>query len=118
MENVSINPTIRLDDKDNVIVARKDIPAGTVILEEGIIVHSDVLAGYKIAAKNIRKGEPILKYNTIIGFSSDYFESGTMLHSHNIGFKEIQKDYAYCRDYKPLELVSENERATFQGIVR
>ena len=31
------NPTIRLDPRDNVVVARRDISAGTVIEEEGLV---------------------------------------------------------------------------------
>jgi altronate hydrolase len=33
-------------------------------------------------------------------------------------FREYQRDYAYTRDYKPVEMIPEAERATFMGIVR
>jgi len=113
-----INPVIRLDPKDNVVVARAVIPAGTAIPEENITTLSEVPSGYKIAAVLIRKGDPILKYNTVIGFASEDMVPGTMLHDHNIEFHEFQRDYAYCRDYQPLAVLPESEQATFQGIVR
>lgn len=113
-----INPVIRLDSHDNVVVARTMIPAGTVIPNENITTLSEVPSGYKIATVTIHKGEPILKYNTVIGFAGTTLTPGTMLHDHNIEFHEYQRDYAYCRDYQPVELLPENERATFQGFVR
>ncbi|QDR81237.1 UxaA family hydrolase [Sporomusa termitida] len=113
-----ISPVIRLDAKDNVVVARTVIPAGTVIPNEKITTLSEVPSGYKIATVPIHKGEPILKYNTVIGFAAVDLTPGTMLHDHNIEFHEYQRDYAFCRDYRPLEMIPENERATFQGIVR
>lgn len=112
------NPVIRLDEHDNVVVARMNIPKGTQIPNENVTTLSEVPSGYKIATTTIRKGEPILKYNTVIGFANVDLVPGTMLHSHNIEFHEYQRDYAYCRDYRPLELLPEKERAAFQGIVR
>ena len=41
-----------------------------------------------------------------------------MLHNHNIEFKEFHRDYAYTKEFKPLELLPENKRATFQGYLR
>ena len=117
-EKETMSPVIRLDSKDNVVVARMVIPAGTVIPNENITTASEVPAGYKIATVPIHKGEPILKYNTVIGFAAVDLAPGTMLHDHNIEFHEYQRDYAFCRDYQPLEMIPENERATFQGIVR
>lgn len=113
-----LSPVIRLDVKDNVVVARKDITKGTVIPEENVITLSDVPMGYKIATKFIHKGEPILKYNTVIGFANVDLKPGTMLHSHNIQFHEYQRDYAYSRDYVPTEVLPPDKRATFMGILR
>ena len=41
-----------------------------------------------------------------------------MLHNHNIEFKEFDRDYAFTREFKPLELLPENHRATFEGFLR
>ena len=85
---------------------------------ENLVTRQDVPSGHKVAARFIRKGEPVLKYNTVIGFAGDDLEPGTHMHSHNIFFDEVEKDYAFSRDYKPTDFVPEGERATFQGIVR
>lgn len=113
-----ISPVIRLNAQDNVVIARIDIEAGTEVEEEGIITKTPAPAGYKIAARDIRQGEPVVKYNIRIGYAKEDTPAGTMMHSHNIVFDHGTLDYAFCRDYKPTDLLPENERATFEGIVR
>lgn len=62
------SPVIRLDEKDNVVVARVAIASGTPIAGENITTLQDVPLGHKVATRLIKKDEPILKYNTVIGF--------------------------------------------------
>ncbi len=112
------NPFIRLDPRDNVVVARAEIPAGTRVESEGLTTQQPVPAGHKIAARFIAKGEAVLKYNTIIGFAAQDLVPGTWMHSHNINFGDLVKDYRYGLDYQPTELVPAGQRATFQGILR
>lgn len=114
----NISPFIRLNQEDNVIVARRDVEKGVKVPEEGFTTLTEVPAGYKVAARDIKKGEKILKYNTCIGFAAEDTKAGTMMHSHNILFDHVDLDYAYGRDYKPTVLLPENQRATFEGYVR
>ena len=111
-------PAIRLHSADNVVVARTDIQTGTSVEGYNIVARNLVPAGYKIAITDIAEGEPVLKYNTVIGFASEFVQAGTMVHNHNISFGEFDRDYAYSRDYRPLELFPESDRATFQGYKR
>jgi len=111
-------PVIRLHPADNVVIARIDVAIGTPVPSEDFVCRSQVTAGYKIAAGSIRKGEPIRKYNVVIGFAATDIAPGTMVHSHNVEFREFDRDYAFGADYRPVEMVPEAERATFQGIVR
>jgi altronate hydrolase len=117
-ETEVISPVIRLDDRDNVVVARLDIAKGTTISEEQIIALHDVPLGHKLASRHIKKGEPILKYNTTIGFAAEDIEPGTYLHSHNISFNKITKDYRLAEDYVPTEVLPSEQRATFMGYDR
>jgi len=109
---------IRLTPSDNVVVARTTILPGTELPEEGVTSLDKVQAGYKIATRPIAAGAPVLKYNVVIGFAAHDIAPGAMVHSHNTVFREFDRDYAYCADYKPVERVPEAERATFQGYVR
>lgn len=111
-------PVIRLHPADNVVIARIDVAIGTPVASEDFVCRSQVTAGYKIAARPIRKGEPIRKYNVVIGFAATDIAPGTMVHSHNVEFREFDRDYAFGAEYQPVEMVPEAERATFQGIVR
>lgn len=112
------SPFIRLDARDNVVVARLPVPAGTPVPEENCVTLHDVPAGHKIAARHIRKGEAVRKYDTVIGFAGEDLQPGAWMHSHNILFDAVEKDYAFSRDYRPTLLLPESERATFQGFRR
>jgi altronate hydrolase len=111
-------PVIRLHPDDNVVIARVDVAIGTPVPSEDLICRSQVAAGYKIAARRIRMGEPVRKYNVVIGFATADIAPGTMVHSHNLEFRDFHRDYAFGEDYRPVDMLPEAERATFQGIVR
>jgi altronate hydrolase len=40
------------------------------------------------------------------------------MHSHNIAFDNVVKDYRHGLDYEPTDLLPPDRRARFQGIVR
>ncbi|HET9147481.1 MAG TPA: altronate dehydratase family protein [Acetobacteraceae bacterium] len=110
-------PVIRLNPEDNVVVARVPVAPGAG-LPEGIVSLDAVQPGWKIASRPIAKGEPIRKYNVTIGFAAEDIAPGAMVHSHNTEFREFDRDYAHGADYRPVEMLPEAERASFQGIVR
>ncbi|NIE73297.1 altronate dehydratase [Pantoea sp. Ap-967] len=112
------SPFIRLDSRDNVVVARVAVQPGTPVPSEQLVTLHEVPAGHKIAAIAIKRGEPILKYNTVIGYAAEDVVPGTWLHSHNINFDEVVKDYRFGLDYKATERVPAERQAMFQGIVR
>jgi len=111
-------PVIRLHPDDNVVIARVDVAIGAPLPFDGVACRSQVPAGYKIAARAIREGEPVRKYNVVIGFAAADIAAGTMVHSHNLTFREFDRDYAFGADYRPVDLLPESGRATFEGIVR
>ena len=111
-------PIIRLHPNDNVVVARVDVGMGTVVPSEGFTSRSQVPAGHKIAARAIRAGEAILKYNVVIGFAAADIPAGTYVHSHNVSFREFDRDYAHASEYQPTPVLPESEQAKFMGYVR
>src|SRR3954452_5228374 len=62
-------PVIRLHPADNVVIARATLlpgaPAG-----DGVTAAQRIPPGHKIAVRPIGEGEPVLKYNQIIGFAT------------------------------------------------
>jgi len=111
-------PIIRLHPNDNVVVARVDVGIGTPVPSEGFTSRSQVPAGHKLAARAIRQGEAILKYNVCIGFAAQDIAAGSYVHSHNVSFQEYDRDYAWGRDYVPTPVLPEPQQARFMGYVR
>src|SRR5215470_2091350 len=110
--------TIRLSAADNVVVARADILPSTEIPGERVTSCGHVPAGHKLATAPVAAGEPVRKYNQIIGFATCAIGPGDHVHTHNVAMGDFARDYAFCADAKPTAFVPENERATFEGILR
>ena len=111
-------PVIRLHPADNVVVARTDVAIGTRVPGEGFSSRSQVPAGHKLAARAIRAGEPIVKYNVCIGFAAADIAAGSHVHTHNVSFREFDRDPSCGRDYIATPLLPEAEQARFDGFVR
>jgi len=113
----SADLTIRLNPADDVVIARAELPEGTLLAREGgVRVATRIPAGHKVATRDIRKGDPVRRYNQIIGFATRDIRAGEHVHVHNLGMGDFERDYAFCADLKPVEYVQ--APATFQGIVR
>lgn len=117
-EKQIIGPAIRLHPADNVLVARIELQPGTRLQENDVVVRDLVPPGYKVAIRDVAKGESVLKYNVTVGFASEDIPAGSVLHSHNVAFQEFDRDYAFAQEYRPLLLLPEAERAAFQGYRR
>ena len=111
-------PVLHLNAADNVVIARAQLAPGTALPSYNTVTRDAVPAGYKLAIRPIAKGDPILKYNIIIGFAAEDIDAGTMVHSHNIEFRHFDRDYAFSSEYKPVAMVPETDRTTFQGYRR
>ena len=109
---------VRLHPKDNVVVARRDIAAGATIDEEDVTARAAIPAGHKIATAPIAAGEPVRKYDQIIGFARSAIAVGDHVHEHNVEMRDFARDYAACSGAKPTAFVDAGQRAVFQGYRR
>ncbi|KZD12769.1 UxaA family hydrolase [Oceanibaculum pacificum] len=109
---------VRLHPADNVVVARLALMPGTALPGEGVSAAGSIPAGHKVATKPIAAGEPVRKYNQIIGFATEEIAAGAHVHVHNVEMQDFERDYAFSSDMRPTDMVPEAERATFQGFVR
>ncbi|MCX7961648.1 MAG: altronate dehydratase family protein [Burkholderiales bacterium] len=113
----SADLTIRLDPADDVVIARVELPEGTLLAAEGgVRILGRVPAGHKVAVRDLRAGSPVRRYSQIIGFATRDIRAGEHVHVHNLGMGEFERDYAFCADVRPTDYVA--PPATFQGIVR
>jgi altronate hydrolase len=110
--------TVRLHDNDNVVTARIDILPETPVPGEDVISRRRIPAGHKIATRPIAKGEPIRKYDQIIGFASADILPGEHVHVQNVEMQDFARDYAFGEDARPTDYVPDAERATFEGFLR
>ena len=108
--------TIRLHPEDDVVIARMEIPAGTMLTKENVRAAARIPAGHKIAVRAVEKGKPVHRYNQIIGFATQPIAAGDHVHVHNVAMGDFQRDYAYSSLVKKTDMVE--KPATFMGIVR
>ena len=112
-----MNPYIRLHPNDDVLIARSQLVSGTRI--EDIAVKGLIPPGHKIATHAIAPGQPVRRYNQIIGFASRPIAAGEHVHTHNLDMGpdkgDFARDYAYGADVKPEPARRE---ASFMGIKR
>ena len=113
---VALPITVRLNANDNVVVARVDLLPGAEV--EGVAVTQRIPAGHKVATRPIPLGEPVRKFDQIIGFATMDIAPGEHIHVHNCGMREFARDYAVGQDVRPTPMVPEAERASFGGFVR
>ena len=108
--------TIRLHSNDDVVIARVEIPGGTLLAKENVRASDTIPAGHKIAVRDLAQGAAVRRYDQIIGFATRAIRAGEHVHVHNLAMGDFERDYAYCSAAKPTAYLS--EAATFQGIVR
>jgi altronate hydrolase len=108
--------TIRLHPNDDVVIARAQLVGGTNLLDEKITVSGLVPPGHKIATRAVKTGQPVRRYNQIIGFASRDIAPGEHVHLNNLAMGAFDRDYAFGADARPTQYVS--PAATFMGIVR
>jgi altronate hydrolase len=110
--------TIRLNERDNVIVLTRAFPAGTKPAGSGRALEKNTLSGHKVATADIALGAPVVKFGQIIGYASVAIAAGEHVHTHNCAMGSHDQDYKIGEDYQPTNYVSETERLTFKGYRR
>lgn len=112
-----MTPFIRLHPNDDVVIARTQLVGGTPV--EGVTARGLIPAGHKIAVRAIEAGQPVRRYNQVIGFASRPIAPGEHVHTQNLWMGPeggaFARDYAFGADVKPVPAPRE---ASFMGIKR
>ncbi len=76
---------IRIHPDDNVLVALRDLPAGTVfsINNDNITLQTNVGAKHKFFTKELKAGDDIIMYGTLVGKAETYIPKGGLMTSQN-----------------------------------
>ncbi|NLI66994.1 MAG: altronate dehydratase, partial [Tissierellia bacterium] len=110
---------LRINEADNTIVALRYLERG-MLLEDGerkIELLEDIHPGHKIAARNIKAGENIIKYGYPIGRATKDILMGQWVHVHNTKTNLAETmDYKY--NPKFIQLQNRKGPTTFMGYRR
>ncbi|MBP9905230.1 MAG: altronate dehydratase [Rhodoferax sp.] len=110
------SPFIRLHANDDVLIATRQLLPGESMASEQVAVREPVPAGHKLALRDLAQGQPVRRYNQIIGFTTTDIRAGGHVHSHNLGMGEFERDYAIGQGISDLPKIE--HPATFMGYQR
>lgn len=138
MKDHKVN-AIRLKENDNVAVLKSSLKKGSEVFyddhdhyeihkhhhyeihdrEKFILTCKETIcSGHKIALKNLKKGDALVKYGHRIGIAKVAIQAGEHVHIHNVMMKSFRRNYEFCEDYKPVEIIDEKRRRSFRGFAR
>lgn len=107
--------TIQIHPQDNVLVALESLAAGAVY--QGVTAVENVPQGHKMALRDIKMGESVVKYGFPIGFASCNIQKGAWVHTHNVKTTLAgEKEYTYAPAFAPAPKAT--EQRTFKGYLR
>ena len=96
---------IKINPKDNVVVALHPIAKGTAVPVDNTTVTAieDIPQGHKMAIAPIKSGENVIKYGFPIGHATADAVPGTWMHTHNIHTNlSGEIEYSYHPNVHPL----------------
>ena len=111
-----MSPVIRIHAQDNVVIARQQLLGGTVLVSEGVTVSGLIPPGHKVATRDIAQGQPVRRYDQIIGVATQAIAAGQHVHTHNLAFSDFAREHLPGADAKPTAYV--DQPLTIEGIVR
>jgi altronate hydrolase len=110
---------VHLRPQDNIAVAARGIPAGTVLTFDGgtVPVTGGIELGHKFAVRPIKEGDAISKFGQVIGFAGKNIAVGDHVHVHNVKVTAFERDYAFGAD-RPAPMPPPAEYLSFMGFDR
>ena len=107
--------SIQIHPQDNVLVALSPLEKGEAL--QGVTAFENVPQGHKMALRDIRAGENVIKYGFPIGHALQDIPAGSWVHTHNVKTNlSGEIDYTYQPADAPL--LTAGEKRTFQGFMR
>ena len=111
---------LKLDPRDNVLVALKDLSAGETLVFEGdkYTLPSRVPAKHKFAIRDLQDGADVIMYGVLVGRTTKPLRAGDLLATSNIvheaaAFQERSREFEWTAPD-----ISHWKQRTFQGFHR
>lgn len=110
---------IKINPKDNVVIALKDFSKGEVISIDSseLAIINDVPKGHKIALVAITENEDVIKYGAPIGHATQAISAGEHIHVQNLK-TNLSGTISYSFNQKLNELEIGKSELTFKGYKR
>lgn len=112
-----MNDTLQLHPADDVLIARRQLLSGATV--QALKVRGMIPPGHKMAVRDIAPGQPVRRYNQIIGFATRAIAAGEHVHTHNLDMGaehgKFSRDYAMGADVKAEP---QRRQAQFMGYKR
>ncbi|MBN7797158.1 UxaA family hydrolase [Parahaliea mediterranea] len=75
------------------LITTRDVPTGSE-LGADTLTKADIPSGHKVARRAIANGDPVHRYNQVIGYASEDIAPGSHVHTHNMAMGEVAHDHA------------------------
>lgn len=107
---------VKIDERDNVAIAVRDIAAGTQV-EDWLIANQDIPQAHKIALCDIEKGGEIIRYGVVLGYAKEAIRKGDWMNEHMLNLPQSPslEDMAYGTNIVPADQLPEPPRTTWMG---
>jgi altronate hydrolase len=91
------NSLIHLHPADNIAVARVPIAPGAELRVAGMVLtpREPIPAGHKIALREIRRGEAVVRYGEATGRATADIAPGRHVHTHNVGCEDMRLAFEF-----------------------
>lgn len=109
--------TIKINEElDNVAVAVRDLPAGTVI-ECGVTTRDPIPQAHKIALTDIAQGGRIVRYGVTLGYARRDLPAGSWINEHMLELPPSPglDDLPFGTSLKPAAALPDPPRTTWLG---
>ena len=118
---ITVNKVLQIKPEDNVAVALTDLAKGLEMDVNGLKIRviDEVPTGHKIALRDIKTGEQVIKYGYSLGLAKNPIQQGQWVHSHNLttGLKG-KLEYKYQPSESAMKSSWEGKCPSFQGYRR
>lgn len=108
--------TIQIKEQDNVAVAVRDLPVGTVI-ESGVTTRDPIPQAHKIALRDLPAGGAIVRYGVVLGYAKNPIPAGSWINEHMLNLPESPAldNMPWGTDLKTPEELPTPPRTTWMG---
>ncbi|HVG14067.1 MAG TPA: altronate dehydratase family protein [Chitinophagaceae bacterium] len=94
-DEIAVQPYLRIHPDDNVLVALKDLTAGTLVsyAHDHIVLQQDITAKHKFFVREMTTGDEVIMYGTLVGKAQTAIPKGGLMTTVNT--KHAAGDYAF-----------------------